>query len=218
MALIPGIGIFGGTFDPIHMGHLEISRAVRDHYGLKELHLVPAFKNPLREDHEITTSPVDRLEMIRLAIKGEPGLVCNDIEIERAKHNPGMSYTIETIKEFRSTSPSEPLILIVGADNVAFHNWFLAVEFPEYLEKIAVVSRPGMKSRMDETLNIVKGMYPSIWMLIDYLEIVQNPVSSTLIREELADGVIPENALHPEVEKYIKDRGLYGFRGEPSRS
>jgi nicotinate-nucleotide adenylyltransferase len=210
-----GIGILGGTFDPIHLGHFEVARAVKEHYELGSIFIIPTYMNPLRIDQKISAGLDDRLIMAHLATLDESWLWVDSIEIDRGREHGEVSYTIETLQDFRQKYPEYPLIQIVGSDNVAFHKWARIGEFPIFLDKIAVVSRPEYGEKMEAELAQVREMYPEVAELIEFLPLVDNPASSTYIRESFQDGFIPSNALYPEVERYIRKYGLYGTKAEP---
>ena len=103
------IGIFGGTFAPIHNGHLQLALTARDRLGLSQVRLLPAPQPPLR--HRPAIAAQRRLEWVRLAIKGHPKLVADGRELKRT----GMSYTIDTLAELRDEFPATPLCLLLGS-------------------------------------------------------------------------------------------------------
>jgi nicotinate-nucleotide adenylyltransferase len=137
-AMTAPLGILGGTFDPIHLGHLELAREVRDALGLATVRLVPAGDPPHRAAPVATAA--HRLAMVQLAIEGYRGLEVDDREIER----PGRSYTVLTLAELRAEAPARPLALIVGADAFlgvpTWHRWESLFD----LAHVVVVARPGV--------------------------------------------------------------------------
>jgi nicotinate-nucleotide adenylyltransferase len=138
------LGILGGTFDPIHFGHLELAREVRSVLGLAAVRLVPAGDPPHRAAPVATAA--HRLAMVQLAVEGYSGLEVDDREIERA----GRSYTVLTLEELRREDPERPLALIVGADAFAglptWHRWTELFS----LAHLVVVARPGFE--LDDAL------------------------------------------------------------------
>jgi nicotinate (nicotinamide) nucleotide adenylyltransferase len=154
----------------------------------------------------------DRFVMAHLATLEDPQLIVTGVEIERGRDNPEPSFTVYTIERYRARYQGLPIVLIVGADNVAFHKWHRSSEYPALLSRIAVVSRPGYESDLDSALDEVTTHKPEIGEIIDTLPIVENPISSTALRENLAQNYFPEGALHPWVERYIRKYGLYGVR------
>lgn len=132
------VGVLGGTFDPIHLGHLRLAEEARESLGLAELRLIPSGQPPHRLAP--STSADDRLAMVRLAIAGNPRLVVDDGEV-RAQQK---SYTVLTLERLRDElGPARPLVLILGADAFeglpSWHRWQDIFE----LAHIAVANRPG---------------------------------------------------------------------------
>ena len=211
-------GILGGTFDPIPLGHIAIARAAHQRFTLSKVFLVPAFRNPLRLNHQIVASGDDRLEMARLATLDEPRIDIDPVELERGSLNPQPSFTIDTLIHFNSRFPDALLTLIVGADNVAFHKWHRAEEFTDYLSRIAIVSRPEYRDEMLASIAKVKQELPDLADLVDFITDINIPISSTAIRDSLSHGIIPPDALHPDVEQYIRGKGLYGINEGSSTS
>ena len=131
------IGLFGGTFDPIHFAHLRLAEEVFDKFGLDKVHFIPAAVPAHR--NEPSASPAHRLAMTRLAIQGNPRFVVDGRELSRA----GTSYTIDTLSEIRSASDDRPLCLLMGADAfVALTTWHRWNELFD-LAHIVVARRPG---------------------------------------------------------------------------
>ena len=132
------LGLLGGTFDPIHYGHLELAREVRNVLGLAAVRLIPAGDPPHRAAPVATAA--HRLEMVELAIAGEPGLEVDAREVER----PGRSYTVPTLLELRAEAPERHLALLLGADAFlglpTWHRWRDLFE----LAHLVVVARPGV--------------------------------------------------------------------------
>ncbi|MDE2903995.1 MAG: nicotinate (nicotinamide) nucleotide adenylyltransferase, partial [Chloroflexota bacterium] len=131
------LGVYGGTFDPVHCGHLAVARSVREAYDLSRILFIPARQSPLRDPPQ--ASARDRLAMVRRAIDGMPGFEASAIDIDR----PGPSYMIDTLTRLAGQHPRADLFLILGADAVA--------ELPAWREadrilaaaQIIAVPRPG---------------------------------------------------------------------------
>jgi nicotinate-nucleotide adenylyltransferase len=136
--MIPVLGILGGTFDPIHNGHLELAREVRAALDLLAVRFIPAGDPPHRAAPVAT--PSHRLEMVELAVADVPGLEVDAREIDR----PGRSYTVPTLEELRDESPARSLALILGADAFlglpTWHRWRELFD----LAHVVVVARPGV--------------------------------------------------------------------------
>ncbi|MCU0317422.1 MAG: nicotinate (nicotinamide) nucleotide adenylyltransferase [Fimbriimonadaceae bacterium] len=192
-------GIFGGTFDPPHKGHLALALAAREHLALEEVVLVPNAKNPLRQQ-AFAPAP-DRLDMVRLLVEDEPGLSVSDIEVARG----GRSFTVDTLQDFVFVKPGQ-IWLLMGTDSLrGIMNW----RKPETIVKLC---RLGVVLREPETLGRVLSQVPEEFHeFIDEVPMAPRAVSSSKIREEMLRGVSPEMYLKPKVWAYIQERGLYTF-------
>ena len=113
------IGIFGGSFDPIHHGHVILARAAREKLGLDRIVFIPAHQSPHKTEGK-PASAEDRLAMIQLATAGEDGFEVADLEL----HRPPPSYTVDTLRELQTSHPNDEFVLLIGADNVSrFETW-----------------------------------------------------------------------------------------------
>lgn len=131
------IGIFGGTFDPVHHGHLRLAIECLEGFGLAEVRLIPAHTPPHREAPAAT--PAQRLKMLQLAVEGTRGLVADDREVRRG----GVSYTVDTARSLRGESGGRPLCLIMGMDAFQLlHTWREWTALLDHVH-IVVVNRPG---------------------------------------------------------------------------
>ncbi|MBS1714400.1 MAG: nicotinate (nicotinamide) nucleotide adenylyltransferase [Armatimonadetes bacterium] len=190
-------GVFGGTFDPPHLGHLEAAKAVRAALGLDEVVIVPANRNPLKTRR--ATSATHRLKMCSLLVAGEEGLTVSDIEITRG----GPSYMVDTIEELKMVRPGD-YWLILGAD--ALHT------LPEWREprKLAGLCRIAAVAREDVALDTtIAGLGPDFQYSVDKVPMTEVPVSSSKIREEFARGLVATKWLSQAVREYIENIGLY---------
>ncbi len=131
------IGIFGGSFDPVHFGHLALARALRDTFALDEVRLIPTGQPPHRETSVVT--PPQRLEWVRLALANEPGLFADDREIRR----DGYCYTIDTLTEIQRENPDALLVWLIGGDSLDYldkwRRWYELLEAGH----LVVAARPG---------------------------------------------------------------------------
>ena len=131
------IGLFGGTFDPIHFAHLRLAEEVIDTFGLEQVHFIPTAVPPHR--NEPSASPAHRLALTRLAIEGNPRFVADGRELKRA----GTSYTFDTLSEIRAESDNRSLCLLMGADAfVALTTWHRWNELFD-LAHVVIARRPG---------------------------------------------------------------------------
>ena len=211
------IGLFGGTFDPIHWGHLRSAEEVSETFGLDRVFFVPAAVPPHKRGHT-TTAARDRLRMVSLAVAENPRFEVSTAEISR----PGVSYSIDTIREFAArASPADALYFIIGLD--AFREigtWkdFRAI-FP--LCDFIVTSRPGSKEKdpLKGTGIAVKKLFCYDFNSSNYrhqsgtrvffAELTDIAISASEIRALVQQGKSIRYLVPPEVEKYIKQRGLY---------
>jgi nicotinate-nucleotide adenylyltransferase len=132
------IGLFGGSFDPIHLGHLLVAQAAIEELGLDRLFFIPAAQSPFKPESEPTAAS-SRLQLLRLALAGETNCEIDEQEIRRG----GVSYTIETLRDYARRFPKAELFYLIGADNVAkLQEWHEANELAR-LAQFVVIPRPG---------------------------------------------------------------------------
>ena len=205
------IGILGGTFDPIHQGHVQIALEAKRQLTLDEVRLVPCRLPPHRDLPHLTGD--QRLHLLRITVADFVGLLVEDCELKRE----GPSYTIDTLKALRKELGSDvSLVLIMGADaycNLAsWHCWSKLT----VLANIAVMRRPGYELPKQGTLadwlhnstpDQVTQQPAGVVVVLDQ---TQTDVSATQVRQQLADGQVPDYLL-PPVRDYILDHQLYGF-------
>ncbi|WP_130837852.1 nicotinate-nucleotide adenylyltransferase [Lachnoclostridium sp. Marseille-P6806] len=199
------IGIMGGTFDPVHIGHLILAECVRDTAGLDEVRFLPSGISYLKKGREDGVSPAgDRLEMCRLAIEGNPYFSVSDLEIRRG----GNSYTCETMEALRAAEPDNEFCFLCGADSVLqMASWYR----PDRLFsacRILAVERGDKVSpeALQEAAAELKEQYGA---RISVLPMRDIPISSTELREALRSGRSVRYRIPEAVERYIRARGLY---------
>ncbi|MBX3039883.1 MAG: nicotinate (nicotinamide) nucleotide adenylyltransferase [Bdellovibrionaceae bacterium] len=210
------IGIFGGSFNPPHMGHLNSLETVLKKAGLDRIHVLPNSKNPLKVQVE-GPKPEQRLEMVRLGLESYgKNFVVDDREIRRG----GISYTIDTIREFRKDVAADDLFLIIGADNFeTFNQW---KDYREILKdaNLIVTTRPGFEipSGVDDIPEFLKDQIEEAdfnfielktGRNIQFLSLKDIEVSSSELRKKLRTGRPVQKELPLAVESYIRDQGLY---------
>jgi nicotinate-nucleotide adenylyltransferase len=134
------IGLFGGSFDPVHHGHLIVGQVALEKLGLESLRFLPAREQPFKQGRH-RTSPEHRSAMLSLAISGTPGFALEQTELER----PGPSYTVHTLEELREREPETEFVLLLGADAAAdLPAWREAARIPQ-LARVVIFARPGSK-------------------------------------------------------------------------
>lgn len=207
------IGILGGTFDPVHVGHLIIAETVRDEMGLDRVLFIPAATPPHKQRRAITDAK-HRLEMVRLAVEGNAAFEVTDIEIRRG----GVSYSIETIERLRAAmAPEAAFFFIVGADTVPELATWKDIDHLVHRCTFVVVARPGF--RIEDLLNEAIGLAPDTRqrVLRHFIDAVRVDISSTGLRARLAEGKSVRYRLPEAVEHYIRTKGLYGAKtGTPA--
>ncbi len=219
------IGILGGSFDPIHNGHLGLAQETREKFGLDQIIFIPVLQSPHKTRAPLA-STVDRREMLRLALKGNACFSICDVETCREE----LSYTIDTLNHLELEIPNSDLFLIIGQDNLQdLDTW---KDSQKIMEKynILVASRPGQKSFSPEekVLSLFNGDSPYRSGKIEngtqeffhrkterklvVFQISPRDISSSAIRKKIAHREIPKNLLPPEVEAYIIRHQIYKTR------
>ena len=196
------IGIMGGTFDPIHVGHLMTAEAVRDEFGLDKVLFIPAAVPPHMLDQQVTDAR-HRYLMTVLATTSNPHFDVSSIEMDR----PGPSYTIDTIYELRRQyGENTDLFFITGADAIAeIPTWDRIEELLGLCQFIAA-TRPGFLPNVDN----IKEYFGELGSArIHRLETPELEISSTNIRDRLKRGFSIKYIVPPAVEDYIYKEGLY---------
>ena len=196
------IGILGGTFDPVHLGHIMIAKEAKEALELDELILIPAGQ-PMFKPRAVVTSSKHRLEMLRLAIEGIDYLKLSTIEIERE----GPSYTADTIAEIRKKSGrGDELYFILGWDSLAqLPTWHEPSKIISMCT-LAAVPRPGYTK---PRLRGLEGVLPGISKKVIFLEKPRVDISATEVRELAARGESIEHLVPKPVAEYIKKNKLY---------
>ena len=206
-------GIFGGTFNPVHIGHLRTCVELREYLGLQAIHMIPSARPPHREAPDV--SACHRLAMLRLAIEGEPGLIADDRELRRES----LSYTIDTLQELRSElGDDHSLIMCIGMDSLvnlaSWHRWQDLTEFAH----LVVVARPGwqipdngpvalwLQGKLLSDTDLLNST-PAGSVLIREMTLL--PVSSTEVKKDLVAGRSLRYLVPDSVLEYIEQNKLY---------
>jgi nicotinate-nucleotide adenylyltransferase len=188
------IGVFGGSFDPPHNAHVALARTALDALQLDEVCWIPAGA-PWQKTRDMTPA-ADREAMVRLVIEGEPHFTLDRCEIERG----GPTYTIDTVRELQAARPDATWCLLVGQDQYAgLHTWR---DWQDLLGQVvlAVANRPGMVPEVHPDVLA----FPHQTVPLPMLDI-----SSTDIRQRVAQGLSIHHLVPPEVARYIADHSLY---------
>lgn len=206
------IGILGGTFDPIHYGHLRPALEVQEALALAEIRFVPCRIPAHRGPPAITAE--QRLELVRLATVGQPGFVVDDRELRR----PGTSYMVDTLSSLRAEFANVPLCLLVGGDAFrelpTWHRWQELVR----LAHLVVMQRPGASLDLPPTLNAfiaprlardVAALHRSPAGSVLFQPVTQLAISATRIRTLLASGQAARYLLPDAVLVAIHERAWY---------
>lgn len=200
------VGILGGTFDPVHLGHLIVAEQARVRLDLDRVIFIPAGQPWLRAEQPAADGP-DRLRMVELAVKSNPAFEASSQEIDR----PGPTYTVDTLevlKEELSREPDADTVLhyIIGMDALEqFHRW----KDPERVVELChlvIVNRPGHQG---VDVNDVVGRYPEAGTRLTLLNVPRIEISSTEIRKRVSEGISIRYLAPDSVEEYIREQGLY---------
>jgi len=211
------LGLFGGTFNPIHLGHLRAGIEVREAFNLDKLLFIPSAHPPHKTADQVANAE-DRLEMVRLAIQGEPSLEVSDVELAR----PGPSYTIETLQYFQDRFGSESdIYFIVGQDAFSEITTWKSYKALFGTAHFIVMTRPRSNLRSLEDFihtQISEGYqydptsnqynHPE-WCTIFCLNITHLDVSASQIRELIRQGRPIRFLVPGKVEDFILKKGLY---------
>lgn len=205
--------IFGGTFDPVHVGHIRSAQALVNLFRAADLYLVPCQIPPHRPEPAAT--PADRLNMLKLAAKGLDNIFVDDSELNRY----GTSYTYDTLKMYRtSAGEKHPLMFIMGSDSwLTLPTWHQWRELTD-LAHLIILSRPGIDTGMSSSLMDWKsGKVVDDWAAllaspagsIVNLQLEQVGVSASQVRSLIHQDESIEGLVHGEVDRYIRSHDLY---------
>lgn len=197
------LGIAGGSFNPVHNGHLLAARAFLERFDLQRVLLIPTARPP-HKDNGGMEAEKHRYLMTRLAVCGDPCFEVSDIEIKR----PGLSFTIDTIRYLRQVYPGTELYLLLGLDAVIqIGTWKEPDHIAELCQSIVIVNRPGFEAADWQAR--VREASPGFAGKMTLLEIPGVDISSTDIRRRIKQGLPISYLLPGVVEQYIYHQGLY---------
>ncbi|MDO9390145.1 MAG: nicotinate-nucleotide adenylyltransferase [bacterium] len=189
------IGIFGGTFDPIHLGHLIVARQAAEKLGLDQVVFIPAGQPPHKGGEKLSPAR-DRLEMVRLAVRGDGLFRVSDIEIM----SKNASYTVNTLKALKSKYKTAGLFLLLGMDQaVLLSTWKEPQELFD-LATVCVLSRPGYSRNEVE---------PRWRKMLRFLPVSLIDISATVIRDRVRRSQPIRNLVPESAARYINNKKLY---------
>ena len=203
------IGVLGGTFDPIHMGHLRVAEEVTARLNLSETIFMPAGQPWLRADSLI--SPAEhRVEMLRLALAGKPHFKLSTMEVDR----PGPTYTVDTMAELkRQLGPAVELFFILGGDNLTqLPQWH---EPSRLIELCRLVAVPRVGCYPDIDISSLDAAIPGLSGRVILLDEPCIDINASKIRQRVSRGLSIHNLVPEAVERYIKEYRLYESRIRP---
>jgi len=209
------LGVMGGSFDPVHVGHLSIAQQIFNGLKLEQVVLVPAATPPHKQEGRSMASAADRLHMCELAVHNMRGLSVSDFEIRRG----GVSYTVETARRLRKAyGPDIEIFFVIGSDSLAdLPQWY---EIKELLGLIRFAIAERRETMIKESLwldlRTALGAEAELKLRKGVVEVQRVDVSSTLIRQLLSAGEKIPGYLRRDVEEYIRKNGLYGAPPKPT--
>ena len=196
------VGVMGGTFDPIHVGHLAATEDAAWHLALERVLFVPNRQPPHKEGRYVSRVE-DRLAMVELAVADNPRFTVSHIELER----PGPSYTLDTLRELKRRLPGDDLFFLAGCDALGqLHTWH---EPDRLLEEFSLVmmERPtGAAVDWEQ----VEARFPHILRQVRVVDVAELEISGNDIRRRVAEGRPIRYYVLPAVARYIAEHGLYG--------
>lgn len=195
-------GVLGGSFDPVHLGHVALAESALKEAGLDRVIVMPARIQPFKQEKRVTED-YHREAMVRLAFEGNDKVEVSQYEL----NNTGISYTIKTLTYLRDTYPKEKLFFILGTDSfLSMEEWHRGSEILKSFS-VMVSSRPGYReAELESKIEEYKEKYGT-----DMVKLISKmpSVSSTEVRERIAAGKDVSEMIPYPVERYIKKNGLY---------
>jgi nicotinate-nucleotide adenylyltransferase len=187
-------GLFFGSFDPVHIGHLIIAEYMYMHTELQKIWFVISPVNP-HKTHQSRTDSQARLQMLQLALNDNQAFQLCDIELDMPQPN----YTIHTLRKLKNKYPEKKFVLIIGSDNLeGFEKW---KDYKEILEMTEIYVYPRNGKKVKSSLSQIQSVHIIDAPLLE--------LSSTIIRQSFVNGLDTRYMLHEKVYRYIKENNLY---------
>ncbi len=196
------IGLMGGTFNPIHYGHLLIAENAYEQYHLDEVIFIPTGQSPHKDARQILRAD-ERMEMIRLAIADNPHFSCSDYEIR----TEGISYTYLTVQAFYEPAEERELFFIMGADSLAYFDAWMRPDKISRMSTILAAVRDGLN--IEELLPIRESLQQKYGTKIGFINTPNFSVSSRMIRHRMEKGHSIRYLVPEAVERYLKEHRVY---------
>ena len=209
------IGLLGGSFDPVHYGHIAAARSLIRLFGLQKCVLIPAHRNPLKPAPD--ASDADRLAMLAAALETEPDLFVSPIELPEDELGNRPSYSVETLQRIREqAAPGAELFFFIGSDAIpSLHQW-------KDFERLMELARVVVYARDNHPADLTQSKLPERLAAILAKGLVEVPpvdISGRQVRKKLSQGCVPRDALPAAVADYIQAKQLYGLeRVQSSRA
>jgi nicotinate-nucleotide adenylyltransferase len=193
------LGVFGGSFDPVHFGHLRMAEEARTQADLDRVLFVPTQVSPFKVNRQVTPGEL-RLQMLHIAVEDNPAFAVSEVEVAR----PGPSYTVDTLRLLREQYPTAELFFLTGTDAVRdLPKWRQPEEILS-LSRFLVAARPGV-----DRAEVLQAL-PDTWEgRVSFIEMPELDISSTYLRERIRDGRSVRYLLPRAVETFIAAHGLY---------
>lgn len=196
------IALYGGSFDPPHLGHLLLARQVVETFAADKFYFMPAYHSPLKNGRPAATD-AQRLEMLRLAIADDPDLNVSDFELAKG----GISYTVDTLREWRKMYPKAEILFIAGMDSLkTLHSWKEPLEIVR-LCRFITFKRPQCELPTLESLGLPSATAKQL--LADVFDGRLIDISSSEIRDRVAKGSSISYLVPKSVEAYIRQNRIY---------
>jgi nicotinate-nucleotide adenylyltransferase len=197
------LGIFGGTFDPPHIGHLILAADAQAQLGLERV-LFVLTSNPPHKTGRLITPIKDRLALLQAALDDDPNFELSHVDIDR----PPPHYAVDTVRLLREQKPGSALVYLMGGDSLAdLPTWHRPQEFVQACDTIGVMCRPGRAV----DLEALDSKLPGLKERVRFIQAPMLAISSSELRQRMAQGQTFRYYLPPAVYQLIRKRGLYGI-------